>query len=406
MQIARSKTQFLPTTILIVVGVLVWVFTPGHVIAYYEATYAESAHGNNDPPPGYGVNRSEAGHDIGDCANCHDTFDDSICGVNPLMLFEIDDPDSQTDNFCFQCHKSDGAAQQVTNYTYSTNFGGGTATFATIYDAFNPTTGAIPSSHNLKDIQDWMTDKVGFTSDSNPCVVCHNPHTAQDNHPVNLSGRGGVNTAIRKVLDYQDRNSNLWGDEDYTTSGYYERIKDLADATSTSYMAPYYGSGPWDPEDGPFEPANDTFSDGSNLPNFATFCWDCHRYNVIYSTDQGRSLRPVNWTTSDTEPGHRNVHGLYTFSPRHNGVGSLKPPYNDTTNYVLSCTDCHEPHGSPNEYLLRTSVNGTDNIQIPVSGYYAEFCAACHYINADHILHTSDNCGGTCHNHDSSKDEF
>ncbi|MBW2171517.1 MAG: hypothetical protein JRF69_05980, partial [Deltaproteobacteria bacterium] len=154
MQITGSRPRYLLTTILIFVGVLVWVLMAHYAIAWAAATYTDSAHGNNDPEPGYGVNRSGAGHDIGDCANCHDTFDDSICGVNPLMLFEVDDPDSQTANFCFQCHKGSGSEQVdgITNNTYSTNFGGGTPTFTTIYDAFNPTTGATSSSHNLSDI--------------------------------------------------------------------------------------------------------------------------------------------------------------------------------------------------------------------------------------------------------------
>jgi len=124
MQITRYKKKCLPSTILTVVGAFVWVFMASDAIAWYPATYAASAHGD----PISGVNRSTATCEnwpdetcvTGSCARCHDTFDPNICENDPngLMLFAPNNPTSQTDNFClFQCHKSDGAAQQVTNYT-------------------------------------------------------------------------------------------------------------------------------------------------------------------------------------------------------------------------------------------------------------------------------------------------
>ncbi|MBW1744697.1 MAG: hypothetical protein JRJ47_14920 [Deltaproteobacteria bacterium] len=67
----------MPTKILIVVGVLVWVFMASDAIAWYPATYAESAHGD----PTSGVNRSGTECPTGtpcptgDCAHCHDTFE-------------------------------------------------------------------------------------------------------------------------------------------------------------------------------------------------------------------------------------------------------------------------------------------------------------------------------------------
>ena len=374
MQVTKAGIQYLPFTILIVVGVLLFVFAPGYVIAYYEATYSESAHGNLTT----GVNRSGASYPTGDCAHCHDTFDDSICGVNPLMLFELDNPDSQTHNFCFQCHASDGAAQQVTNYTYSRNFGGGTATFTTIYDAFNPITG---SSHHLRSIQDYVTGKGGFTEDTNPCVVCHNPHTAQDNYPVTVyETLGGVNTAIRRSAHYQDNSSNLWGDEDYSHSGYDERLYDL----SPDYQAPYYVGKT------SYEPAGDDTDDGSNLPNFGRFCYDCHVYSNVYSKEQGRYLCAVNYYSS----AHLGV------SANGGGFGVLRAPYSETSRgvYILSCTDCHEPHGSTNPTLLRETVNGESGLSSGGRGtstscrwYY--WCSACHDLTSHPVIWPEARCG-------------
>jgi cytochrome c553 len=345
---------------------LLWVFMASDAIAWYPATYAESAHGD----PISGVNRSEAGHDIGHCANCHDTFSEATCGDNLFMLFAPTNADDQIHNFCFQCHKGEGSVQEgeggITNYTYSKNFGGGDATFTTIYDAFNTITG---SSHNLKDIQNYVTGIAGFTSDSNPCVVCHNPHTAQDNHPVTVyETLGGVNTAIRRPLDYQDRNTNLWGDEDYITSGY-EMTKDLLQLYGYSYQAPYFGD-KTDPDwEVSYEPAGDATSDGSNLPNFITFCIDCHGADVP-SVERGRPLRKIDWANAV----HGSLHNFDAPSP----YARIAPYADSDFNYVLICTDCHEPHGSQNEWLLRTTINGKNNISVTVDGEWSEVCNACH----------------------------
>ncbi len=185
MQTARYKTKYLPSTILIVVGVLAWVFAHSDVIAYYQATYAESAHGNTS----YGVNRSDTGYPVGSCAHCHDTFDSNFCGNDPngLMLFAPNDnptPTPQFDNFCFQCHDSDSSVQAVANYSYSRTFGGGSSTTPDdIKDAFN-LTGDDASSHNLADVLNHAVTKRDvwlFTAQDNPCTVCHNLHTAQRN---------------------------------------------------------------------------------------------------------------------------------------------------------------------------------------------------------------------------------
>jgi hypothetical protein len=76
----------------------------------------------------------------------------------------------------------------------------------------------------------------------------------------------------------------------------------------------------------------------------------------------------------------------------------LKPPYNDPdANYCLSCTDCHEPHGSEGAFLLRTVVNGQ---QVPPieqwlgtmdSSAMWDFCAACHDLTVPCGPHQCDN---------------
>jgi hypothetical protein len=309
------------------------------------------------------------------------------------MLFASNDnptPTPQSDNFCYECHGS-GSAQTITNHTYSTNFGGGTATFTTIFDAFNPATGDTPSSHDLADMLSHAVGQgIGFTVSTNPCLVCHDHHTSQQNYPVTLSGLGGVKTAVRRPADYAVYPTNLWGDED-ATSGYNERMNDY----TNKYQAPYYVGG------SNYEPANDGTADGSNLPNFFNFCMNqCHTTSGVYSTERSGNLTQIDWGST----GYAR-HGRYHEDP--DGWGYNIAPYTagETYNYVLACTDCHETHGSENEWLLRTSVNGKDNIEITESGRWLDFCTACHVLDGCNCWHDGNGGDGaapicsTCHKH-------
>jgi len=499
---------------------MMWVLGTPHIII--AANYGISAHGGTVD----GVNRSGTGYAIGDCAHCHETYDEALCGVNDFMLFAPNNPASQTDNFCFQCHKgtatycyhtpgdgsctatwtphlnaageynvyarwvsSPSAASDapytiyydagsvtvpvdqgtnggqwnllgtyqfaagssgyvvlgdnadgyvmadavrwelsnppgspdvvvdnpsavfvcdwpcvddpnaypgdsvqlggITNNTYSTNFGGGTPTLTTIYDAFNPPSGATPSSHNLADVYNYVVTKdIGFESNTNACFACHDQHLAQQNYPVVPTVLGGVKTAVRRPNDILTSPTNLWGDEDATPT-INER---MADATN-KYRAPYFVG-----DFGYFEPANDDTDDGSNLPNFKNFCLVCHGRTDVYSTERGRSLRKIDW--ADEEHGSLHNGGM---------TGASIAPYtNHMFNYILACTDCHEPHGSKNEWLLRTTINGQDNISVPGSGEWSEVCGACHTWNT-HAVGVS-TCWGdgvwNCHRHGSGGSMF
>jgi hypothetical protein len=364
---------------LIVVGVLAWILSSGGVAT--ADIYADSAHGNAPD----GVNRSGTGYDIGSCAHCHDTFDPTLCGddLNGLMLFAANDnptPIPQEDNFCFECHKGSGSVQVrdggLKNHTYSTNFGGGTATLTTIYDAFN----ASGSSHNLSDVLNHAVGRgIGFTDDMNPCLVCHDHHAAQQNYPVTSSGLGGVKTAIRMPYTYASDPTELFGDEIGGGGSGSEIISDY----TAKYQAPYYKNG-----GGKYEPANNDISNGDNLPNFRRFCINnCHGNSDVTSTDHGPLIK-IDWANKKYADYHTgDQHGKWHES----GVwedgdlvfqgGYTVAPYgNESYNYVLSCTDCHESHGSSNEWLLRTCVNGKDNITMEWPGDWWDFCTACHVL--------------------------
>ncbi len=158
--------------------------------------YTDSAHGSsstgvfrpaigNTPPSGFGYSR-------GNCAHCHEQHA-SIGGNQPPPVtgdastytlfapnFDISrktSPYAESDNFCFNCHNNPGSSQSVQNNDYSQNFGCAPQETSSIKSAMGQR-----SYHNLYDV--WAFSKgqfSWFTSSSNPCNACHNPHLAKRN---------------------------------------------------------------------------------------------------------------------------------------------------------------------------------------------------------------------------------
>ncbi len=364
----------------------------------YSGAYKNSAHGNTI----YGVNRSSVsgyGYSRGNCAHCHEQHT-SISGSEPapssgtpskFCLFADNfnsnkqtGPYTQSDNFCFYCHVSSGSQQSeggITNYQYSNTFGGYTTNFVSdILGAFNldSNSSTYPGSyHNLYDIQRFAKDKFNFfKADSNPCTACHNPHLAKRNK---ANPKDASYTAISRPTDHD----NLWGDDATERMSKY-----------SNYRAPYYyGSTTL------YEPGGVTSNDGSEMPDYNTFCLDCHQYQV--PTTQSASMNPntpsgyltaINWGPTG------DMHGA---APRLFDIGggpqrcsgTIIAPYSNSpvnSNYLLSCLDCHEPHGSklystrPSSYLLRKEIN--NNVVGgcgPAQENFCEsyFCYSCHTNN-------------------------
>ncbi|WP_038055382.1 cytochrome c3 family protein [Thermodesulfobacterium hydrogeniphilum] len=336
-------------------------------------SYLNSAHGNGT----YGVKRDVtelSDYSQGNCAHCHEMHG-SINGnepspaggsPSPWALFADNfnngtttGPYSQSDDFCFYCHgPSSLQSNGITNYDYSQTFGGAPQNLnaTNIMDAFNQL-----SYHNLYDIWNFAKQNFSFFKESsNPCVACHNIHIAQRSCGKPEGSFNPSYSAISKPSDH----AHLWGDNDTERMNYY--------ASGYTYQAPY-----WCGTTTYYEPAGDTTYDGSNMPDYVTFCTDCHNNsNEIYSTTLGRNLYKIDWETTGGESGG-DKHGKNTATVSTN----LKAPYNNATGFVVSCLDCHEPHGAPNVMLIRREVNGEKlpgNITTLDTSNWAYLCGRCH----------------------------
>ena len=373
----------------------------------YAGDYTNSAHGSSTATGNYGVLRTSTNqYARGNCAHCHEQHA-SIGGGEPVpdsggidsyseeyhfLLFRKSYT-SQTDTICYDCHGTGtGYTTRIDNYSYSKNFGGNTSNYdSTIEAAFGHTSSG--SSHYLPNIATQILDVTNLRTAGNqawqlkgnsdhslnprnPCDACHNPHRAK--RSCNLPGSyDPTKSAISRPSDH----NNLWGDD--TTIPENERMNKYA------YQAPYwYNSTTY------YEPySTNTIQTGSNLPDYVTFCTDCHNSNnTINSTNPclpggPRPLTKIDWSSSTGD-----VHGQ-----RNSTAKKLRPPYS-STNKVLSCLDCHEPHGSTtNVYLLRTEINGVAGVSVPDTSdaSWQNLCfGKCH-----NERHSKKNNCSTCHKH-------
>ncbi|MEW6428965.1 MAG: cytochrome c3 family protein [Thermodesulfobacteriota bacterium] len=319
-------------------------------------TYLNSAHGDTL----HGVLRpamAALGYSRGNCGHCHEQHA-SVDNAEPApaggaagyMLFSANYV-SQNDAFCFKCHAAGSPhnGEAIINRSYSYRAGAWTGdTVADIQSVFGVI--APGTAHNLADIQTFIAGKWRFTDKATPCAACHDPHAVQGDpenagNGVKSSGSRGW-PASRPSL--HATTNSLWGDEPG------ERMN----AYTGDYQAPYryYAVTP-----SSLEPVGDALANSAsaaqNTVDYNTFCLDCHdAANTIYSTPLARNLRGIDWDNSK--------HGKLAAS---NDAGTdVLPPYQDAQlgSYVLACTDCHEPHGSTNVFLVRAEVNGRTPVTV------------------------------------------
>ena len=406
----------------LIIGLVLY---PGMADSADSNPYLISAHGDST----IGVLRtslssSPNNYGRGNCAHCHEQHA-SIGGTEPapnsppgpdfyLLFQDLWTNPIQSKVFCYGCHTGVGSYQKylLQNYSYSYRSGGDTflSCPSSVFESFQfirndgtsqPNCGSsVGSSHRFGDFAP-LKGNWGFSTlltAINPCSACHNPHKAKQQFPCS---RPSAHTNIYAW--------DVWGDDSA------EKMRDKAVSLVGTYCAPYrYNSTTSREPVGCSAPPNDCStpcSNGSNLADYVSLCTDCHNSShVIFSTRLGRNLYRVNWSGfGDFHGGRARIDDGGDFGGP-GEWGDLLNPYKagGMLNYVLSCTDCHEPHGSPNEFLLRKTVNGTTVNTISSSGLWFNWCQACHSINVPpglnaHIpvVRQDIGCfaGGGCHRH-------
>lgn len=349
--------------------------------------YSLSAHGNSTN----GVNRiapEALGYAIGNCAHCHEqhgTISSPTDEGSPYLLV----PDglvSQAENICLYCHEGTGSLQVdgIDNYQYSGTFGCASTSSATngILETFE-----LLSNHNLDDIDNFLTANPSIydvPTGATPCSGCHNPHRAKRNV-------ADTDNPAESVLSKPSDHETLW-------------TESMDTAFATEYEPPYCSGTNREPDG-----VGSATLGRQGTPNYIAFCADCHNSsNTIYSTNFGRNLHKIDW--SDLGEKHGQVDRDVTLGVPYQPLFTnevLRGPYTAgltgsggdliaTGHYVLSCLDCHEPHGSDNVTLIRSHVNSEDltanitssetyNPSNSVSVHNKEMgylCQKCHYDDA------------------------
>lgn len=369
--------------------------------------YRESAHGNCD----HGVLRTglDDTYVRGNCAHCHEQHA-SIDGVEPsppaasgspsisaLFHTTFDKsavlPYTTADLFCFFCHSDSSESIQaqcsvdMRNYDYSRTFGlylNEENEVDDIMEAFNlPYTSAGGSNHNLLGIQKYAAEHFSsyFGPNSDPCTACHNPHIARRNKK-NLCNSSFATISLPS--DHQ----NHWGDDE---------AEQMSNYVGAQYQAPFVFG-----RNDAYEPAACNLQVGERperlMPDYNTFCLECHSISappVTMSENLHRPLKQIYWGGAGGDNfGAGDKHG------RNSATGDLdtKPPYNNTMNLVVSCCDCHEPHGSPYATLVRRSINGEEVGAIGVvTGDRGNQCRQCHYDDKSMGASSTDNTWEMCH---------
>jgi len=240
------------------------------------------------------------------------------------------------------------------------------------------------------------------------CTSCHNPHIVTGKYWEADTSKTPITTPnfSDPVNNPRGMGTQLWG------------------AVSGQKMADYAGSGTY------VTPKEETFT-ASQLPSYPVFCEACHtpmdapelgtggHGNIQFDSDpHGKGAANVpngggtvpDWGTVGKAESWNNDDAMenwlggssWPVEPRGKGEQIwTRPPFDQVqriagANFTLSCTNCHEAHGSNINSALRTNPNGGTG-----STTWNTMCNNCHYYYS--TWHNGMSCGNaSCHVSDGS----
>ena len=347
------------------------------------ARWAEAAHGRVPYAPN--GDRPLSCYGDGSTSGCHANAHGAE--ARPLLALAAAEP---IDTLCLACHRDGG----VTNPSLD-------GTVSDIATAFGKA-----EHHDLGAA--FAIDGRSYTLS---CTTCHNPHLVTGAHAEGVAGRTPVtrpDLTADPAGNPRAMGGEIWGDE------------------PGERMAAYAGGGT-------YRTPNGDLLSGEEMPDYATFCLDCHGrsgappFGIDWSRDphglvsanvpNGGGACP-NWYGCGKGAGWDgddcvgDEDQCWPVLPRGRGeqIFSRGPFLQEEriagANFVLACIDCHEAHGADRGSFVRERLNenesgacgtGSEPGQNCTDGSnWNSFCNICHYYYSD--WHAGMSCGNaSCH---------
>lgn len=361
------------------------------------------------------------------CSACHDTVQPHIAPAeaSDRLLY----PNDQSDSSCLHCHDQGGSAVNPPQFYTS----------AAAFESSAHKGVLCTACHDVHGSVGGTASTYGAMTTANEQALCYQCHTTGGVQNDAISGAGlatNIQQAFGMSSTHQLGTAFNVGSQSYSlqctschnvhivTGKYWEADQGKSPVTRfTNNVAVWGGAGQKMADYGGTyrTPASDSFS-GSDLPDYVTFCQDCHARpqselgahgGISWGGDEPHGLNSANspngggtcpdwfacgqaagWDGDDCVGDQAEC---WPVIPRGKGDQLFSRDSYDHedriagANFVLSCTDCHEAHGSTVRSMIRPNPNGGTGSTI-----WNNMCNSCHYYYSD--WHAGMSCGNaSCH---------